>query len=172
MTKPKILCYLRDTGPLGGIIFAAEGDPGAMAVVKVDGGLTVSARAEAAEKSNAKLREALEWYASDEAWDEGHRTLAGLLVSNTGGPTEELLEDGGERARAALSKPEGDGAIRQAIMESIKKDRKLRSSELDKYRSLAYAVIDWRHEWNEAPLDPEFVATLDALEKLLGDWTP
>lgn len=60
MTKPKILCYLRDTRPLGGVIFAAEGDPGAMAVVEVDGRLTATPLYEAAEKSNAALREALE----------------------------------------------------------------------------------------------------------------
>lgn len=41
-SHPKILCYLRDTRPLGGVIFAVEGDPGAMAVVEADGRLTAT----------------------------------------------------------------------------------------------------------------------------------
>lgn len=66
MTKPKILCYIRDTGPLGGIIWAAEGDPGAMAVVEADGQLTATPLHEGAGSGV----EALDRKAAIAAWEE------------------------------------------------------------------------------------------------------
>lgn len=46
------------------------------------------------------------------------------------------------------------------------------SPEVKGLKEAAFAIIDWRHEWNESELEPEAVAAFDALEKALGEWTP
>lgn len=106
--KHKILCYLRDTRPLGGIIFAAEGDPGAMAVVETEGRLTAAPPYErvgvAAKKANFELREALERAASAMEAEAVVLRAAGYARS-----CADALERKAAIARAALSKPERDG---------------------------------------------------------------